>query len=354
MSSWSAIRRDSMRRRPWCCPASARLATACVACKRAALWEPLRAWLRGRARSSASASGYQMLFDESEESPGVRGFGFFAGKGAPFSRARAQSPADRLEQLDLAERRASALARACRRHRTSISSTPIFPSRRMNRIVTARAKYGETFAAAAARGNVAGRAVSPRKKPGRRAWRSCATSSPIKMPASLIEPGSQTSDFARPMSAAAHSQMILLPAIDLMSGEVVRLRQGKADQKTVYSERPGGLCAALGGGRRRLPAHRRSRCGLHRRAAQSRRGAGDHGGDRHSLRTRRRHAQRGRHRGRRSRRAWRASSSARAPRSRSSSCAEMARGIWQRADRRRHRREERHRLREGLDGDRPR
>jgi phosphoribosylformimino-5-aminoimidazole carboxamide ribotide isomerase len=32
--------------------------------------------------------------------------------------------------------------------------------------------------------------------------------------------------------------MILLPAIDLMSGEVVRLRQGKADQKTVYSRDP--------------------------------------------------------------------------------------------------------------------
>ena len=32
--------------------------------------------------------------------------------------------------------------------------------------------------------------------------------------------------------------MILLPAIDLMSGEVVRLRQGKAEEKTVYSSDP--------------------------------------------------------------------------------------------------------------------
>jgi len=32
--------------------------------------------------------------------------------------------------------------------------------------------------------------------------------------------------------------MIILPAIDLMSGQVVRLRQGKADQKTVYSNDP--------------------------------------------------------------------------------------------------------------------
>ncbi|MEM9446351.1 MAG: 1-(5-phosphoribosyl)-5-[(5-phosphoribosylamino)methylideneamino]imidazole-4-carboxamide isomerase [Verrucomicrobiota bacterium] len=32
--------------------------------------------------------------------------------------------------------------------------------------------------------------------------------------------------------------MILLPAIDLMSGQVVRLRQGKAEEKTVYSDDP--------------------------------------------------------------------------------------------------------------------
>jgi len=32
--------------------------------------------------------------------------------------------------------------------------------------------------------------------------------------------------------------MILLPAIDLMSGQVVRLRQGKASEKTVYSNDP--------------------------------------------------------------------------------------------------------------------
>ena len=32
--------------------------------------------------------------------------------------------------------------------------------------------------------------------------------------------------------------VLLFPAIDLMSGEVVRLRQGKADQKTVYSKDP--------------------------------------------------------------------------------------------------------------------
>lgn len=35
--------------------------------------------------------------------------------------------------------------------------------------------------------------------------------------------------------------MLLLPAIDLMDGQVVRLRQGKAEQKTVYSDDPAAL-----------------------------------------------------------------------------------------------------------------
>ena len=35
--------------------------------------------------------------------------------------------------------------------------------------------------------------------------------------------------------------MLLLPAIDLMNGEVVRLRQGKAEEKTVYSQDPAAL-----------------------------------------------------------------------------------------------------------------
>ena len=35
--------------------------------------------------------------------------------------------------------------------------------------------------------------------------------------------------------------MLLLPAIDLMNGQVVRLRQGKADEKTVYSDDPAAM-----------------------------------------------------------------------------------------------------------------
>jgi phosphoribosylformimino-5-aminoimidazole carboxamide ribotide isomerase len=47
------------------------------------------------------------------------------------------------------------------------------------------------------------------------------------------------SPIARPsVPPSVRHIMILLPAIDLMSGEVVRLRQGKAEAKTVYSSDP--------------------------------------------------------------------------------------------------------------------
>ena len=44
------------------------------------LWEPVKAWLAADRPFLGICVGYQMLFDESEESPGVRGFGFFPGK----------------------------------------------------------------------------------------------------------------------------------------------------------------------------------------------------------------------------------------------------------------------------------
>jgi len=42
----------------------------------------------------------------------------------------------------------------------------------------------------------------------------------------------------RPFPLNQRFQMLIFPAIDLMSGQVVRLRQGKAAEKTVYSNDP--------------------------------------------------------------------------------------------------------------------
>src|SRR5687768_2618703 len=44
------------------------------------LWETMQACLENGRPFLGICVGYQMLFDESEESPGVGGLGFFAGK----------------------------------------------------------------------------------------------------------------------------------------------------------------------------------------------------------------------------------------------------------------------------------
>src|SRR5215210_5787074 len=65
------------------------------------LWEPVRAWLAADRPFLGICVGYQMLFDESEESPGVRGFGFFAGKVKRFTTPGLKVPQIGWNQLEL-------------------------------------------------------------------------------------------------------------------------------------------------------------------------------------------------------------------------------------------------------------
>src|SRR6476661_5441224 len=48
--------------------------------KETKLWEPLRAWLREDRPYVGICLGYQLLFESSEESPGVEGLGVAAGR----------------------------------------------------------------------------------------------------------------------------------------------------------------------------------------------------------------------------------------------------------------------------------
>jgi glutamine amidotransferase len=50
------------------------------ALQNAGLFEPIRTWLAEKKPYLGICLGYQLLFDESEESPGVPGFGHFKGK----------------------------------------------------------------------------------------------------------------------------------------------------------------------------------------------------------------------------------------------------------------------------------
>jgi imidazole glycerol phosphate synthase glutamine amidotransferase subunit len=127
------------------------------------LWEPLAEWLSADKPFLGICVGYQMLFDESEESPGTRGFGFFPGKVKRFSgRGGLKVPQIGWNQLELVDR-GRRLWRGLpdRPHVYFVHS--YFPDPDDASIITSRSTYGETFAASAARGQIAGVQFHPEK-----------------------------------------------------------------------------------------------------------------------------------------------------------------------------------------------
>ncbi len=124
------------------------------------LWEPLAAWLAADKPFLGICVGYQMLFDESEESPGVRGFGFFPGKVKRFTTPGLKVPQIGWNQLDLAPH---PLWRGLPANPHVYFVHSYFPEPTDDSIVTSRSTYGETFAASAASGRVAAVQFHPEK-----------------------------------------------------------------------------------------------------------------------------------------------------------------------------------------------
>ena len=126
------------------------------------LWEPLAAWLAADKPFLGICVGYQMLFDESEESPGVRGFGFFPGKVKRFTTPGLKVPQIGWNQLDLADP-AYPLWRGLPAQPHVYFVHSFFPEPTDSSVITSRSTYGETFAASAARGRAAGVQFHPEK-----------------------------------------------------------------------------------------------------------------------------------------------------------------------------------------------
>jgi len=124
------------------------------------LWDPLAAWLAADKPFLGICVGYQMLFEESEESPGVRGFGFFGGKVKRFTTPGLKVPQIGWNQLDLTPH---PLWRGLPAQPHVYFVHSFFPDATAPAVVTARSTYGETFAAAAARGRVSGVQFHPEK-----------------------------------------------------------------------------------------------------------------------------------------------------------------------------------------------
>ena len=128
--------------------------------KERGLWETTRECLGDGRPFLGICVGYQMLFEESEESPGVEGLGFFKGKVRKFSTPGLKVPQIGWNALDLTPHPLwTGLGN--NPHVYFVHSYYCEPTDAS--VVIARSTYGETFAAAAARGPVAGVQFHPEK-----------------------------------------------------------------------------------------------------------------------------------------------------------------------------------------------
>ena len=128
--------------------------------KERGLWELMKDTLVDGRPFLGICVGYQMLFEESEESPGIRGFGFFAGRVRRFSGGALKVPQIGWNSLDLVPHRLW----------DGLPAKPyvyfvhsFYPEPADQSVVIARSTYSEAFAAAAARENVAGVQFHPEK-----------------------------------------------------------------------------------------------------------------------------------------------------------------------------------------------
>lgn len=125
-------------------------------------WQPLKDWLAADKPFLGICVGYQLLFDSSEESPGVDGFGFFHGCVKRFATPGLKVPQIGWNRLEFTEpghllwRGLPANAHVYFVH--SFYPEPADPS-----VTIAQSTYGETFAAAAGRGRVSGVQFHPEK-----------------------------------------------------------------------------------------------------------------------------------------------------------------------------------------------
>ena len=127
------------------------------------LWEPLQAWLDAGKPFLGICVGYQMLFETSEEATdGAQGFGFFKGSVKRFATPGLKVPQIGWNALTFTQPEHPLWAGLPQRAHVffvhSYYTLPVDPAE-----ITATSAYGETFAASAARGNVAGVQFHPEK-----------------------------------------------------------------------------------------------------------------------------------------------------------------------------------------------
>ena len=124
------------------------------------LWSPINDWLSSGKPFLGICLGYQLLFESSEETPGVRGFGYFRGQVRRFQDEHLKIPHMGWNSLD---RNEHMLWRGLPRNPFVFFVHSYYPVPEDDSIVTSRTTYGETFAASVARDNVSAVQFHPEK-----------------------------------------------------------------------------------------------------------------------------------------------------------------------------------------------
>lgn len=126
------------------------------------LWNPLADWLQADRPFLGICLGYQLLFESSEETPGVAGFGRFAGAVRRFRSNTLKVPQIGWNSLHFAQPEAR-LWRGLTEGSHVYFVHSYYPEPSETKIVAATADYGGAFAAAVAEGRTMGVQFHPEK-----------------------------------------------------------------------------------------------------------------------------------------------------------------------------------------------
>jgi glutamine amidotransferase len=130
------------------------------------LWEPVRDWIRADKPFLGICLGYQLLFESSEETPGIEGLGIFPGKVVRFpekSDTGLKVPHMGWNRLQLTQPECPLWQGLPQGHTNVYFVHSYYPAPDDAGLVSARAGYGIDFAAAIARGNCFATQFHPEK-----------------------------------------------------------------------------------------------------------------------------------------------------------------------------------------------
>jgi glutamine amidotransferase len=135
----------------------------CVRCLReSGMWDDVAEWARSSRPFFGICVGFQMLFDASEEAPGVKGLGIFAGDVRKFSGHALKVPQIGWNTLTVRQPDAPLLAGLATGEFAyfvhSYYATPEDAS-----VIALESNYGDTFTAAVTRGNLIATQFHPEK-----------------------------------------------------------------------------------------------------------------------------------------------------------------------------------------------